>query len=105
MAKHLPQQGGREGSLGTPVPCGKGGAVPEMIGAVPEIGTELGALEVMEMELVDVDSDEEEDDDVLGAGAALPVLPKQNDCTQRKYARVLSASQPDLIQLETADPG
>lgn len=26
--KHIPQQGAKEGMLGTPVPCGKGGAVP-----------------------------------------------------------------------------
>lgn len=54
-------------------------------------------------ELKDVGSEEE--DEVLGAADALPVLPRQNDCTHPKYACVELASQPVLMQLETADPG
>lgn len=58
-----------------------------------ELVAGIEELDSLEDEERDVDSDE--DDDVLGAGAALPVLPKQKDCTHPKYACVLLASQPD----------
>lgn len=73
-AKHLPQHAGIPGWLGTPVPCGSGGTVPG-IWAIEELGGTIKELE----ELGSGTAEE-----VLGAGAALPVLPKQKDWTQPK---------------------
>lgn len=78
-AKHLPQQG-ITGWLGPPVGCGKDGAVPDIVGTEEALDAVAIELEVVAIEL-EVNSGS---DDVLGAGAALPVLPKQKDCTHPK---------------------
>lgn len=66
--------------MGLPVGCGNGGAVPGRCGR-----DELSEIEI---ELEDVTSGVEDvlgtSEDVLEAGAALPVLPRQNDCTHPK---------------------
>lgn len=72
-AKHLPQHAGMGGWLEPPVGCGNGGAVPGRC--------EREELSEIDIELEDVEAGVE---DVLGTGAAVPVLPKQNDWTHSK---------------------
>lgn len=71
--KQVLQHAGMPGWLGTPVGCGNEGAVPDMVGKDELVSKAI--------ELDDVDSAAGYEDEVLGAGAALPVLPRQNDCT------------------------